>query len=167
MPEPRRLTSRAVVGSQEAVRPTPDLNLTHQRALVEAVPLAPRQSFSEGLHVINKDKYNKLVVELLKLPGSAKPQDTLRVFVVLLGYIEEDTAFVTLTRKQFAEHCGIAETSVSTAMTNLEKFGLIRRSYSRRVVTYHVEAGMLVDAPPELPGLERSSLPSKEGKIAS
>lgn len=167
MPEPQRLLSRAVVGSCQAVRPILDRNLKHQVKLVEALPPAPRQIVSKGSSVIDKDKYNKLVVELLKLPGNAQPQDTLRIFVTLVGQIKAETAEIEMSRKQFAEHCGIAERSVSTAMTNLEKMGLIRREYAGGKVTYFVKAEMLVEVPAELPGIERRSLPSKEAGLTS
>lgn len=167
MPEPHRLLSRAVVGSREAVRAISDRSLKHQVGLVEAPPPAPRQTVSKGSIVIDKDKYNRLVVELLRLPGNAQPQDTLRVFVTLVGQIKAETAEIEMTRKGFAERCGIAERSVSTAMTNLEKMGLIRREYSGGKVTYFVRAEMLVEAPPELPGMNQPPPSSKEGDLAS
>lgn len=167
MPLPRRSISPAVVGSREALRPTSGRNLNPQRGLVQAPRAAPGQVVSRGSSVIDKEKYNRLVVELLKLPGSAKPQDTLRVFVTLVGQIKAETAEVEMTRMQFAEHCGIAGHSVSTAMTNLEKLGLIRREYSGGKVTYFVKAEMLVETPPELPGLGPPSQSSGAEDLAS
>jgi hypothetical protein len=167
MPNPLPQMSRAVVGSHQAVRPIPDRNLKSQLRLVEAPQPVPRQIGSEGFGVIDNEKYNQLVVELLRLPGRAQPQDTLRVFVTLVGQIKAETAQISMTRDDFAKHCGIAPRNVSTAMTNLEKLGLIRREYSGGTVTYFVRVEMLAQAPPELPGLEVPSPSSKEGDFAS
>jgi hypothetical protein len=170
MPDLCHLTSHAVVGSRQAARRICEHNLTHQAQPV--VPAAPvvGQIDGKGFSVIDRDKYNLLVTELLKLPGRAEPQATLRVFVKLVGHYEAETAKITMPRKQFAEECGIAERSVSTAMTNLENLGLIRREYSRRRVTYYLQAEMLVEAVPELPELPlfgRSALSERKGDVAS
>lgn len=80
----------------------------------------------------------------------------------LIGFIERGTAEITLSRKQFADQCGIAPRSVSTAMTTLEGLKVIRREFDGRGVTYFVNANLVYNGDPEQHKVEaaKSARPS-------
>lgn len=189
MPKPHRLTPRAVVERRQAVRRILDDNLSYEDGVVDALPpelrrdhaalirtarraLPPESGriFGKGFNMIDIEEYNYVVDQLMKLPAKSRPHDTLRVFVKLVGYLGKGTAEILLSRQQFADQCGIAPRSVSTAMTTLAKLNVIRRETSGRGVTYFVNANLLFNGDPERHRIEaakseRPSLQVVEGGL--
>jgi hypothetical protein len=190
MPKPHRLIPRAVAEKRQAVRRVLDDNLGYEDDIVDALPPEVRRDiaaliqtarralppesgriFGKGFNMIDIDEYNYVVDQLLKLPAKSRPQDTLRVFVKLVGYLGRGTAEILLSRQQFADQCGIAPRNVSTAMTTLANLGVIRREGSGRSVTYYVNANLLFNGDPERHKIEaakskRPSLQVIEGGAA-
>jgi hypothetical protein len=178
MSKPHRLIPHAIAESRQAVRRLLDDNLSYEDEVVDALPLEVRRDhaalirtarralppasgriFSKGFNMIDIEEYNYVVDQLLKLPAKSRPQDTLRVFVKLVGYVEKGTAEILLSRQQFADQCGILPRHVSTAMTTLEKLKVIRREITGRGVTYFVNANLLFNGDQDRHRVEAAKSP--------
>lgn len=98
--------------------------------------------------MIDVQKYNDVVDQLLKLPRSQR-NEAMTIFVKLIGFVQTGTAEITLSRQQFADQCGMAPRKVSSAMTILEGLNVIRREFDGRGVTYFVSPLLIWNGDPE------------------
>lgn len=140
------------------------------RTARRALPPQGGRIFGKGFNMIDIEEYNFVVDQILKLPAKDRRTDVLAVFVKLVGYVEQGTAEILLSRQQFAEQCGIAPRNVSTAMTVLHRLKVIRREHDGRAVTYYVNANLIWNGDPERHKVEaakskRPSLHVVEGGV--
>lgn len=140
------------------------------RTARRALPPKGGRIFGKGFNMIDIEEYNFVVDQILKLPTKDRRTDVLAVFVKLVGYVEQGTAEILLSRQQFAEQCGIAPRNVSTAMTVLSRLKVIRREQDGRAVTYYVNANLIWNGDPDRHKVEaakskRPSLHVVEGGV--
>jgi hypothetical protein len=119
------------------------------RTARRAVPPKGGRIFGRGFNMIDVEEYNFVVDRILKLPAKDRRTDVLAVFVKLVGYVEQGTAEILLSRQQFADQCGIQPRHVSTAMTVLCRLKAVRREQDGRSVTYYVNANLIWNGDPE------------------